>query len=168
MMDSDTRFVLAMQISKRREIEDARRVLAEAKQRAKAKPEAIVTDGLRAYEDAVKKEFFTLKAPRTKHVRLPSIRDKINNNVLERFHGTIRERDKVMRALDNDESAKKIIDGYWVYYNFLRPHMSLNGKTPAEIARINLGLKGNRWLELIKQSAKSRILTPETSNNPSA
>jgi len=66
--------------------------LAEAKQRAKAKLKAIVTDGLITYEDIVKKEFFTLKAPRIKHVMVPSIKDKINNNVLECFHGTIRER----------------------------------------------------------------------------
>lgn len=35
LMDNDTRFLLAVQISKRREIEDARKVFREAKQRAK-------------------------------------------------------------------------------------------------------------------------------------
>jgi hypothetical protein len=58
------------------------------------------------------KGFFTLRKPRTRHIRLPSIRDKVNNNPIKRFHGIVRERDKVMRALDNDESAKTIIDGW--------------------------------------------------------
>ena len=49
-----------------------------------------------------------------------------------------------MRALDNDESAKAIIDGF--YYNFLRLHMGLNGKTPAEVANLNLNLNGNHGL----------------------
>jgi hypothetical protein len=35
---------------------------------------------------------------------------------IENFHETVRERDKVMRALDIDESAKPIIDGFQVYY----------------------------------------------------
>lgn len=30
--------------------------------------------------------------------------------------------------------------------------MALNGKTPAEMANIDLKLKGNRWLPLIKKA----------------
>jgi len=44
---------------------------------------AVVTDGLRAYEDAITKEFFTLKAPRTEHIRIPNIRDRSNNNMVD-------------------------------------------------------------------------------------
>jgi len=77
-------------------------------------------------------------------MRLQSIRDKVNNNPIERFHGTVRERVKVMRSLDNDESAPHIIDRFKTYYNFLRPHMGLNNKTPAEMVGINLN--GNKWL----------------------
>jgi transposase-like protein len=61
LMDNDTRFILAMQMSKSREIQDARKVFAEAKDVAKVKPQIVVTDGLRAYEDAFNKEFFTLR-----------------------------------------------------------------------------------------------------------
>ncbi len=75
LMDSDTRFLLAMQISKKREAKDARKVFQEAKEKAQIKPVAVITDDLRAYEDAVKKEFFTLRNPRTKHIGLASIRD---------------------------------------------------------------------------------------------
>jgi len=88
--------------------------LAEAKQRAKAKLKAIVTDGLITYEDIVKKEFFTLKAPRIKHVMVPSIKDKINNNVLECFHGTIRERGMFSSPLFHIDSLQSI-------FNFFNP-----------------------------------------------
>jgi len=47
------------------EIEDARRVFAEAKALAKIKPAFVVTDGLRAYQDAFNKEFF--HAPQSKN-----------------------------------------------------------------------------------------------------
>lgn len=154
LMDNNTRFILAMQMSKSREIQDARRVFAEAKDVAKIKPQIVITDGLRAYEDAFKKEFFTLKSPRTKHLRLASIRDKVNNNPIERFHGTVRERNKVMRALKQDEPTNQILEGFRIYYNFLRPHMTLNGKTPAQVAKIDLQLGQNRWESLIRQSAR--------------
>jgi transposase-like protein len=96
----------------------------------------VVTDGLRAYQDAITKEFFTVKVPRTEHVRIPNIRDRSNNNMVERLHGTIRQRNKVMRGLDDEETAQTMMDGLRVYYNFMRPHMALNGQTPAQKAKI--------------------------------
>ena len=154
VMDSGTRFLLATHVSQTRESKDARKPFAKAKQLAKRKPEIMVTDGLHTYIDAFKKEFFTLKGPRTKHIRKPRFRDRTNNNLVERLQGSIREREKVMRGLKSEETAKTMIDGYRAYYNFIRPHQSLKGKTPSEQAGINLELGRNKWLNLIKASSK--------------
>lgn len=44
--------------------------------------------------------------------------------------------------------------------------MSLNGKTPAEVSGIDLELKENKWLSLIKQSVEDKetpkITMPQT------
>ena len=156
LMDNGTRFLLASQLSQKRETEDAREVFAEAKALAKTMPSFVVTDGLRAYQDAFNKEFYTLSNPKTIHVRLAGLRKETNNNIIERLHGTLRERTKVMRGLDNADSAQTLIDGNRIYYNFIRPHMALNGKTPAEMANIDLGLGENRWLSLIRKSGTKR------------
>lgn len=37
-----------------------------------------------------------------------------------------------------------LIDKPSIYYDFLRPHLSLKEKTPAEIASIELNLSNNR------------------------
>jgi len=154
LMDARTRFLLATQLTEQRETEDARRLFAEAKKRAGKRPEVIVTDGLQAYQKAYMKEFWTLKKPRTEYVRLAKFEEKVNQNLIERFNGTTRERNKVMRALDTDESAETFVDGFQVYYNFIRPHMGLGNKTPAEAAGVDLELNGgNRWLELIRKGA---------------
>jgi len=42
-----------------------------------------------------------------------------------------------------------------VINNFVNPHQELNGKTPAEIAEINLDLKENKLLKLIEFIAKN-------------
>jgi transposase-like protein len=94
-----------------------------------------------------------MKAPRTEHIRVPNIRNRSNNNMVERLHGTIRERNKVMRGLEDDKTAQTIIDGFRIYYNFIRPHMALNGKTPAESAGISK-LEKNKWRSLIKKSTQ--------------
>lgn len=152
LMDRETRFLLASQISKRRKVADARRVFAKGKEVSGTVPDFMVTDGLQAYTKAFNKEFYTMRRPRPQHVRLAGIAKRANNNVVERINGTIRERNKVMRGLKSEESAQAIIDGFRVYYNFIRPHTSLNGKTPAEAAGIDLGLNENKWMNLIKKS----------------
>jgi hypothetical protein len=43
----------------------------------------LITDGLPAYHDAYKKEFWTLKNPRTEHVRHIKLKGDINNNKME-------------------------------------------------------------------------------------
>jgi putative transposase len=154
VIDNQSRYWLATQITEKREVADARQVLAQASSISQMRPIAVVTDGLRSYQDAITKEFFTLKAPRTEHVRIPNIRNKSNNNMIERLHGTIRQRNKVMRGLDDEETAQTMMDGMRIYYNFIRPHQALNGKTPAEEAGINLNLEGNKWNSLIKKSTQ--------------
>ncbi len=54
-----------------------------------------------------------------------------------------------MRSLKNKETAKIILSGWFVFYNFIRPHESLKGKTPAEAVGLDLGLKHKRH-ELIE------------------
>jgi hypothetical protein len=47
---------------------------------------------LRAYQDASKREFFTLRNRRTTHVQLAGTAKRENNNIAERSHGTFRGR----------------------------------------------------------------------------
>jgi len=154
VMDNETRFLISNHISQGREIGDARVIFAKAKRIVGTKPDFVVTDGLQSYRDAFNKEFFTLRKPRTEHIRKVGFRDKTNNNRIERFHGTFRERDKVLRGLKKEETAKVIAEGFRAYYNFLRPHQALENKTPAKEANIDLELERNKWLSLIRKSVK--------------
>ena len=59
-----------------------------------------------------------------------------------------------------------IPEGNRIFYNFTRPHMALEGQTPAQAAGINLELEGTKWLELIRlanaRSAKSPVVELHT------
>jgi hypothetical protein len=50
---------------------------------------------------------------------------------MERLHGTIRQRNKVMRGLDEESTAQTMMNGMRIYYNFIRPRMALNGSKRA-------------------------------------
>lgn len=49
-----------------------------------------------------------------------------------------------------------LISGYQIYHNYVRPHMSLDRKTPAEVCGINTQGK-NKWLTLIQNASKNDI-----------
>jgi len=157
LMDDDTRFWVSSLISQRREVADARATFQDAKQKLKAMPIAVTHDGLQSYGEAFKNEFYTQTTPRTIEVRSLSIRERGLNNRMERLNQTFRDRNKTQRGLDHEKSAQLMADGTRIEYNFIRPHMALNGKTPAEVAGLALNLEGNMWQELIKRSVSSRL-----------
>jgi putative methanogenesis marker protein 8 len=74
---------------------------------------------------------------------------KIDQAEGERFHSAVKERCKVMRGFSRYQSASLIMDGWTVYYNYIRHHTALGGSTPAEAAGINIKLGRNRWQTLI-------------------
>jgi len=145
LMDGDTRFLLANHVSQGRTVADARAAFKEAKAVAKTDARVLLTDGLTSYGPAAQREF-----PNAVHVSGIGIQGRVNNNRMERYHGTFKERSKVMRAIKNPDSV--FLDGQRIYYDYIRPHSGLDGKTPAEVAGIELGLDANKWESLIRRS----------------
>jgi len=89
----------------------------------------------------------------TKHVEHVTWRGEKGNEKMESFNGnTVRSREKTMRSLKREDTP--ILTGMQIYHNHVRPHMALDGKTPAEVAGIEI--KGeNKWITLI-QNASSK------------
>jgi len=153
VMDEKTRFQLASVVSTERRVRDARMVFQKAKKNAGGrKPKFIVTDGLPAYRHAINKEF-TTNTDQTEHLWNVGLQHHPNNNHVERLHGSIRQREKVMRGIKIKSTP--IVEGHRLYYNFIKPHEALNGKTPSEEAGITI--EGNdKWLTLMRTAIKNQ------------
>ena len=156
VLDNKTRFLLANQITKKRFIEDARSIIQKAKPYLSQKPTEIATDKGQFYKKAIRKEFMqgwhkihSLNAPDETLLHATS---KMDNQIIERYHGTFRERDKVIRGQKNEKGAERYIENWKTYYNYIKPHMTFNGLTPSQVAGISIGNERNRWLTLIKLS----------------
>jgi putative transposase len=73
-----------------------------------------------------------------KHIQTtPFEKSAESTNLIERWQGTLKERTKVMRGLKTIESMNEFLKGWVIHYNFFRPHLSLNDRTPAKVAGIN-------------------------------
>lgn len=152
IIDAKTRFLLATTLSHTRTIGNAQTLMELALKRAGKAPKQILTDKLHAYIDGIELVF----GGDTEHIQTKPFVKENGTNMIERWHSTLKERTKVMRALKDANSALAFIDGFLVYYNYFRPHMSLDGKTPAEEAGIDYPAKN--WRELSK--------LPEPSSKP--
>ena len=130
---------------------ETQQIFKKAKQVTKDKPIFVVTDGLPTYPSAFNKELYDHHQS-CEHIHNVGIGKSENNNIIERYHGTYRERDKVMRALQSKKTSANMSEYWKLYYNFMRTHQSLNGKTPAEMTEINVNLKDNKWISLLTQS----------------
>ena len=160
VMDTETRFMVSSDYMKSRTIENLTKVLKKSKSATGEQVKIITTDGLQGYPRVLKKTF-SLQSPyhassRTKSKIIHNVviaSERGFNHKIERLHNTIRDRTKIMRCFHGSlESAKAIMKGMEIYYNFVRKHKGINNKTPSEEALPELALSNNKWLSLIKLS----------------
>ena len=151
LIDIKTRFLLASHMSFNRTTQHAKSLVEKAANRAGKSPKVIITDKLGAYLDGIE---LALGAD-TRHVQSRGFTLKPNTNLIERFHGTLKDRTKIMRGLKDIKSARLITEGWLLHYNFLRPHEALKGKTPAEVAGVKYPY--HNWQEIV---AKREVITP--------
>jgi hypothetical protein len=58
------------------------------------------------------------------------------------MNGEVRDREKVMRGLKQDDTA--ILQGYQIFHKYIREHEGLDRKTPAEAYGIMIESE-NKW-----------------------
>lgn len=143
-IDTKTRFVLDMYLGFRRTLESGEVFFQRIKNSVSVDPKVVCTDGNITYLTCLRKYF-----PDAVHVPLEHITLEPNTSLIERFNGTVKSRIKVMRGFDGFFPCQQTLSLFQVYYNFLRPHMALDGRTPAQVAGLDLRLDG-RWVSLIR------------------
>jgi transposase-like protein len=145
IIDDKTRFLLASHMSDSRTTRDAQTLVEKAARRADRVPEVIRTDKLASYLDGIELAF----GADTRHIQAKKLTAKDGTQLIERFHGTLKDRTKVMRSMMRKETARILMDGWLAHYNFFRPHQALKGKTPAEVAKTESPYKS--WRDIVEK-----------------
>jgi putative transposase len=144
VLDSETKVLIAQQISLKRDAETACKVLNEALGKAHAPPSEVVTDGFQAYSEAIRKAF----PCDVMHILGP-LNGPINNNEIERYFRTVKQRFKSVFSFGNLEGAEMFAKGFKIFYNMLKEHKALGDKSPMEAS----GLESAKcWQDLIKRT----------------
>jgi transposase-like protein len=140
-LDYETRYQIVSLLVRRRGSNEASKVIDAAVERVGVKPDEFVTDGLSSYRVPLLKR-------QIDHIGNVGIAQKENNNRIERFHGTVRSFVRAKRGLKNN--ASEVLEAHRIYYDLIRPHMSLDGRSPHGLCR-------GRWISLIAQNRSNHV-----------
>ncbi|MGA2239020.1 MAG: DDE-type integrase/transposase/recombinase [Candidatus Bathyarchaeia archaeon] len=158
MLDDETRFWIAQQITDNKGTSDVRPMFRAAKERAGKTPAILISDGAHNFHLAYNREYWTHFKPRTEHIRDVHFAGHPHNNKMERFNGELRDREKTMRSLKTSET--QILKGMQIHHNFIRAHEGLDGRTPAEACGIKVE-GDNKWLTIIQNASHVPKLNSE-------
>jgi putative transposase len=150
LMDDETRFWIAQQVSATKFTADVRPLFKKAKEVTGKRPNVLISDGAHNFNQAFKDEFFTRRKPRSRHVKHIRLQGDHNNNKMERMNGEVRDREKVMRGLKKVDTS--VLPGYQIYHNYFKPHEGIGNITPAE--KCGIKIEGDNKWETIIQNAK--------------
>jgi putative transposase len=145
IIDSKSRYLLASHISENRTTEDARKLIEKAVQRAGKYPRVIITDRLKVYIDGID---LSVGLDRVQHIRSKPFTTVNSTNKIERFHGTFKDRTKVVRAFKSMDTARLLTDGWLIHYNFFKEHEALGNVPPAQKMGIITPFKD--WTDIVK------------------
>jgi len=108
IIDHDTRFLLASRVALSRTTTDAQRLMEDAQKRASKSPKQIITDKNYSYLDGIEKTF----GSDTAHIQgKPFSSADDTTNEIERFHGTLKDRTKVIRSFKDIGTLIQFTDG---------------------------------------------------------
>jgi putative transposase len=130
VIDYMTKFIIADHINDEKNDKEGKKFMRKLKEGLENPHFRIHTDNSFDYPPAIRNVFPTI----VHHVRFPARKHKFKNNPIEIFHNTVRENYKVMRKFYSAITTYNYLRFFRNYYNFLRPHMTLKGLTPAEAA----------------------------------
>lgn len=155
VMDLDSRYILSSNYTMDRELGTFITILSNAKRKSINSTFNFYTDGLAIYRKALKKVYKYKKHAKKFNHRIIRSQDKKFNWKIERFNNTVRERTKVMRHFGSLDSAKKIMKGFEIYYNFCRNHTGIGCFPYEKVTGLKLGK--NKWLDLIRLSNQGKF-----------
>jgi len=97
--------------------------------------------------------------------------DRDFKGLIKLFQESLKDRTSVMRGFRKPETARLIMEGWLIHYNYFRPQESLGNRTPAEAAGIKFPY--GEWLDVLKSQIplyhrdwmKSHLVYP-TARNP--
>jgi len=108
-----------------------------------------VVDGFENYKSTWRKLFYRVtKCTAGVSIACKKYGLKHNNNSVERHNRELSRRFDALNFFQTHEGAESTSALCKILHNYINPHTTLKGKTPAEKAKVNLPLGTNKLLNI--------------------
>lgn len=163
VMDGRTRFIISWDVSGTKTGYRPMRLFLAARNMAGVDPWVFVTDGLGIFPKAAARAFRRRHGFRMVHIAEAHAQNLLNfNNIIEKLNGEFKHRIKTAKGfnLTPNKETDRLPEGgcpalvrmLIIHHNFFRPHMGLNGRTPAEAAGMTI-CGEDKWATMISNAA---------------
>jgi len=165
IIDEKSRYLLASHISLTRTTDDAQILIEKAISRAGKMPEVVITDKLKAYIDGID----LATGGRAAHIRSKPFTDENSTNIIERFHGTLKQRTNVIHHFRDLNTARLLSEGWLIHYNFFKEHESLGNVSPVKHMKLEMPFQD--WNDVVRYSnvtepTKFKFIEPRPRHKP--
>jgi transposase-like protein len=150
IVDRDTHFLIATQLSVNRGTIDMKNLLVQAVDGAKNLPDQVLIDRWSGSTEGIDLVYES----DSKRIVVRLIGEIDRKEFLEYWHPVVESRTRILERLKSAVTASKFLDSFRIWYNYLRPQEFLNVQTPAEKADIVYSSKS--WGEIL-QAIKPQI-----------
>ena len=130
LIDWKSRFVVASKLSISMETDNCLEILKKGIRNHKVIPTIINTDQGSQFTSH---DWISALKKRDIQISMDSKGRWVDNVIIERFWRTVKYEQIFLNPPDSIEELRKQIDNFIYFYNYQRPHQSLNYKTPSQI-----------------------------------
>lgn len=151
IIDADTRYLLASHVSFSRSGRDAKRLMELAEDRAGKVPHVVITDKLRSYISGIEDAF----GADSEHRQGGPFKVENNTNLIERFHGTLKQRTEVFKKYKDMADIRLLTGGWLINYNFFKQNEACGNIPPAQVKSKVVPFKD--WNDVVRDSNQPDI-----------
>jgi len=149
IIDCDTRFLLASNLTDGCNRKDIINTFEAAKRRAGGlSPKVLLSNGWQACNISLKQVFW----PDNKHLTTMHFKNEgASRNIMEDWNSVLKDRLRPTFGMNKSQTHQLLLKGFTIHYNFFIPNKNLEGKTPAGFAQIEYPYSS--WQEIITKQA---------------
>jgi len=138
VVDFRTCYLILSHVSQTRAIKDFQNLLGISMSRTGERPIIFISDRILDIRADIERLLSVSLMPNRAFERVP----------IEKFRITMSKRNEAIQGLRTLSNIQNILDGFAIQYNFFSDHITMNGTTPAQEAKILIHPRN--WQELIE------------------
>jgi hypothetical protein len=95
----------------------------------------------------------------SEHIQSKPFTDVNSTNMIERFHGILKQRTGAIHQFRDIDTARLLTEGWLIHYNFFKDNESLNNESP--VKHMGVASPFTNWADIVRGFERKNEVLPE-------